>query len=993
MPDVRPDKRSLGSGSRLRSFKDLGRYRVNDILLVSTLYDSFILSEDGQLSEVMLDEFLDLDLHHTPRLRRVSTGDHALRIARDESRYNLIISSMHVADMSAKTLAEKVEAAGLQTPVISLAYDIRDLSDVDVSQVGSKVDRVFLWQGDVRILLAIVKYVEDRMNVARDTGEMGVQAIIVIEDNVRFYSSFLPVIYTELMRHSHSLLPDGMNKSHKLMRIQARPKILLCGTYEEAWRYFDAHQDDVLGVISDVSFPKDGQLFKRAGVEFAKRVRELQPDVPIMLQSGLHDLEIASEAASLGVPYVMKDSPTLLQELREFMNEGFGFGDFVFRMPDGAVVSVARDLSELESQLHAVPPESVAFHGERNHFSRWLKARTEFELAHFLRPRRVSDYETIEGLRETLIDALRSYRRQQHRGVVADFEAEMFEPESDFSRIGSGSLGGKGRGLAFVNFMLSDYDLEARFPEVQVSVPAAVVLATDIFDRTLEENNLHDFALESKDHEEVAKRFRKARFPRDVYQQLRDLLKLATYPLAIRSSSLLEDSQYQPFAGIYQTVMLSNDQEDLDVRVERLLAAIRTVYLSMFTGRTKSYLGASPYRLEEEKMAVIIQKVTGLTHGNRFYPDISGVARSHNFYPVSPIKSKDGITAVALGLGATVVDGNVCFRFCPKYPQHVMQFSSVDDILRNSQRHFYGLELGGEGDTLATDIDTEFKLKQFGLEVAEQDGSLQFLGSTYSPENNAIYDGVAREGVRLVSFAPILKHEIFPLADILELMLEIGRRATGSPVEIEFAANVKRSESSKSEFTILQLRPLALSRELVDMNIGNVENKDLICSSQVVLGHGRVDDIFDIVVVSRDTFDRASTGEIAVEVGRLNADLVQQGIPYVLIGIGRWGSHEPWLGIPVTWDQIAGAKVIVEVGFENFTVRPSQGSHFFHNLTAFNVGYFTVNPESGEGIVDWSWLSAQPAVTELTYARHLRLDRPITIKMNGKKSEGVILKP
>ena len=993
MPDVRPDKRSLGSGSRLRSFKDLGRYRVNDILLVSTLYDSFILSEDGQLSEVMLDEFLDLDLHHTPRLRRVSTGDHALRIARDESRYNLIISSMHVADMSAKTLAEKVEAAGLQTPVISLAYDIRDLSDVDVSQVGSKVDRVFLWQGDVRILLAIVKYVEDRMNVARDTGEMGVQAIIVIEDNVRFYSSFLPVIYTELMRHSHSLLPDGMNKSHKLMRIQARPKILLCGTYEEAWRYFDAHQDDVLGVISDVSFPKDGQLFKRAGVEFAKRVRELQPDVPIMLQSGLHDLEIASEAASLGVPYVRKDSPTLLQELREFMNEGFGFGDFVFRMPDGAVVSVARDLSELESQLHAVPPESVAFHGERNHFSRWLKARTEFELAHFLRPRRVSDYETIEGLRETLIDALRSYRRQQHRGVVADFEAEMFEPESDFSRIGSGSLGGKGRGLAFVNFMLSDYDLEARFPEVQVSVPAAVVLATDIFDRTLEENNLHDFALESKDHEEVAKRFRKARFPRDVYQQLRDLLKLATYPLAIRSSSLLEDSQYQPFAGIYQTVMLSNDQEDLDVRVERLLAAIRTVYLSMFTGRTKSYLGASPYRLEEEKMAVIIQKVTGLTHGNRFYPDISGVARSHNFYPVSPIKSKDGITAVALGLGATVVDGNVCFRFCPKYPQHVMQFSSVDDILRNSQRHFYGLELGREGVDLATDIDTEFKLTQFGLEVAEQDGSLQFLGSTYSPENNAIYDGVAREGVRLVSFAPILKHEIFPLADILELMLEIGRRATGSPVEIEFAANVKRSESSKSEFTILQLRPLALSRELVDMNIGNVENKDLICSSQVVLGHGRVDDIFDIVVVSRDTFDRASTGEIAVEVGRLNADLVQQGIPYVLIGIGRWGSHEPWLGIPVTWDQIAGAKVIVEAGFENFKIRPSQGSHFFHNLTAFNVGYFTVNPESGEGIVDWSWLSAQPAVTELTYARHLRLDRPITIKMNGKKSEGVILKP
>ena len=989
MPDTRPDTRSLSSGSRLRSFQDLGRYRVHDILLVSTLYDSFILAEDGQLSEVMLTEFLDLDLHHTPRLTRVSTGSEALALARDESRYNLIISSMHVGDMSASMLARRVAEAGLHTPVIGLAYDTRDLGEFEAVEDVADVNRVFLWQGDVRILLAIVKYVEDRMNVARDTGEMGVQAVIVIEDSVRFYSSFLPVIYTELMRHSHSLLPDGMNRSHKLMRIQARPKILLCGTFEEAWQYFEAYQSDILGIISDVAFPKDGELYAEAGVEFARRVRALQPDVPIMLQSGSRALEHADLARSIGAVYVLKGSPLLLEQLRQFMIVGFGFGDFVFRMPDGTVVSVAKDLKQLEAQLRTAPAESVAFHSERNHFSRWLKARTEFELAHALRPRKVSDFESVEGLREVLIEAIHEYREQLHRGIVADFIGEQFDPSATFSRIGGGSLGGKGRGLAFANFLLSDADLESRFPEVRIAVPPSVVLATDVFDRFLDENDLRDFAIGCTDDDEIVRRFQAATFPADVQRQLGALLELVRYPLAVRSSSLLEDSPYQPFAGVYDTVMLPNDEPVPAARVSRLLDAIRAVYVSMFRQQSKRYLHASPYRLEEEKMAVILQKVTGIAHADRFYPDIGGVARSHNFYPVEPVTAEDGIAAVALGLGATVVDGEACFRFCPAYPRHLVQFSTVDDMLRNSQRTFYALQLHDDGHT----DRSHFELQQFDLEAAERDGSLAFLGSTYSPENDAIYDDVTRSGVRLVSFAPILKHGIFPLADILKLLLDIGRRATGTLVEIEFAANLARPKQSLAEFAFLQLRPLALSRELTDLDVGAIEPSQLVCASQSVLGHGRINDVADVIVVDLRTFDRARARAAATEVARLNGELVGRGIPYILIGVGRWGSQEPFLGIPVRWEQIAGARVIVEVGFEDFKVIPSQGSHFFQNISGLGIGYFTVNAEAGEGFVDWDWLAAAPAATALTYVRHLRFDGPAVVKMNGKQQEGVILKP
>lgn len=965
------------------------RRRVENILLVSSLYDSFILAEDGQLNELILGEFLDLNLRHTPGLTRVSSGAEALDLASRERQYNLIITSLHVGDMDALELARRVRSAGIEIPVIVLAYDSRELADFTKRHDTSEIDRIFLWQGDVRILLAIVKYVEDRLNVEHDTGVMGVQTIIVIEDNIRFYSSFLPAIYTELVNQSHRLLPEGANVSQKLMRIQARPKILLSSTFESAWSDFERYQDNVLGVISDVEFPKDGGLTPEAGAEFARRVQAQRPDIPVMLQSSLQRNEAL--AASVGASFLQKGSPTFLAQLRRFMVENFSFGDFVFRLPDGTEVDRAEDLRGLEDKLHTVPAESLAYHGERNHFSNWLKARTEFELAHQLRPRKVSDFGTLEDLRSDLIRSIQEYRARRTRGVVADFDRDSFDPSRAFARIGGGSIGGKARGLAFVNLLLAEHEVELRFPGVRVAVPPSVVLGTDVFDRFLEENDLRDFAINASDDAEVTRRFLAAAFPKAYLGDLAALLEAARYPLAVRSSSLLEDSQYQPFAGIYETYMLPNSHPDPAVRLRHLIDAVRRVYASTFSSRAKAYLSATPYRLEEEKMAVIIQRVVGSTHGDRFYPDFSGVARSYNFYPTPPTTTEDGIAAVGLGLGETVVDGEACIRFCPRYPRHLVQFSSVKSILQNSQREFYALQLR-ETDGNASAHDA-FDLRRYGLDVAEADGTLAGVGSTYSPENDAVYDGISRPGVRLVNFAPVLKHGIFPLAEVLDLLLGIGSRGTSTPVEIEFAVDLSSSRGSPREFGFLQLRPLALSREMSELDLGSVEPGRILCHSACVLGHGKIENVTDVVVVDYHRFERARSRDVATAVARFNAELAAEQRPYLLFGVGRWGSADPYLGIPVTWDQISGARVIVEAGFRDFKVTPSQGTHFFQNLTSLHVGYFTVNPDEQGGFVDWDWLLSQPAVSESSFVRRLRFRHPLVTKMNGKRNEGIVMKP
>jgi CheY-like chemotaxis protein len=989
----------MSGDSRLRSprsrgqftqdFQDLMRRRVENILLVASPYDCFILEEDGQINERMIGEFIELGLRHTPGITRVSTGAEALERAAEEHHFNLIITSPHLGDMSAVDLAREVRARGLDIPVVLLAFDGRKLSDFLARNDVSLFDRAFIWQGDVRILLGIVHYIEDKWNAPYDSGVAGVPLVLVVEDSIRYYSSFLPMIYTELVSHSQRLLSQGANLSQKILRMRARPKVLLASTFEEAWGQVLPYRDSLLALIADVEFPMNGKLREDAGAALAQQVRELEPDVSIVLQSSKPSNQALAQA--VGAAFLHKDSPLLLHQLRRLMVEDFGFGDFVFRLPDRSQVACAHDLRDLEAGLCSVPIASVVYHAERNHFSKWLRARADFRLAEKLRPRKVDDYPSPEALRRDLIWSTNEYRDEQRMGTVEDFDPGAFDGAPGFFRLGGGSLGGKARGLAFVRRLLADNGLNRRFPGIRVQVPASVVVGTDVFDQFMDENDLRDFAINCQDDELLRARILQARFPAEAQESLRVFIENVRYPLAVRSSSLLEDSQYQPFSGVYETYMLSNSQAETAVRFEILVRAIKAVYASTFSQHAKAYLNATPFRLEEEKMAVILQRIVGAPHRSRFYPDFSGVARSYNFYPTPPLRSEHGIVAVALGLGRSVVEGGNCLRFCPRFPRHLMQFSSVNDMLKNSQREFWALAL--QGDHPGVDPDREMREVKFDLSTAEQDGTLDLLASTFSPENGAVYDGLSRPGVRLVSFAPMLKHGFFPLADLTHAVMDVGVDGMGGPVEIEFAANLQADLGEPREFGFLQIRPLVLSHHGGSLEVGHFDDADLVCRSSSVLGNGELSHIRDLVVVDLHRFERGRSAEVAQEVAHFNAELVAQGTPYVLIGAGRWGSKDPWLGIPVTWDQIAGARVIVEAGFKDFQVTPSQGSHFFQNVSAFQIGYFTVNEQTGGGSIDWDWLASQPAAGEQNFVRHLRLELPVRVRMDGRRREGVIAKP
>ncbi len=979
----------LGYGDRFQRFQDLVGHRIHRILLASSVYDSFILAEDGRLSESLLTEYLGLNLSDAPSITRVSSGWEALSMIQGERRFDLVITALRLEDMQALEFARIARDAGIEIPIVLLTYDAKALNDIMAEHDTSAFDMVFIWQGDFRVLLAIIKSIEDRLNVDHDTKLVGVQSIILIEDNVRFYSVYLPIIYTELMRHTQSLIAEGVNTAHRMLRRRARPKILLCTTYEEAWEYFEKYHETVLGVISDIEFPKGGMSDLEAGVAFATAVRASHTDIPILLQS--NDADNKTVADELGLSFLLKDSPTLLFDLRKFMKENLSFGDFVFKMPDGTEVGRASDLRSLEEMLHDVPGESLRYHGERNHFSNWLKARTEFLLAYKLRPRKVSDYGSIEDIRDYLIRCLRDLRTAQQQGNIVDFDPQTFDPARSFARVGGGSLGGKGRGLAFVNSIIYANLLQSRFDGVRVSVPPTVVIGTDVFDQFINENRLWDVALKSTDAGKVERAFLNAEFPRETVRVLREYLELVTYPLTVRSSSLLEDSQYQPFAGIYRSYMIPNNHRDLEARLEELVTTVKRVYASTFSHCAKSYIRATPYRLEEEKMAVLVQKLVGSRHGNRFYPDFSGAANSHNYYPTGPMKPEDGIASVALGLGQTVMEGGRTLKFSPKYPQHPVQFSAVEDVLQNSQKKFYAMELP---DPLAAcDHKREFRLLTLDIAEAEEDGTLAALASTYSQENHQVYDGAGREGPRVVSFAPILKHNTFPLAEILRLVLTIGTRGMSSSVEIEFAANSSVSRGEPRDFCILQMRPMVISHEGGELNIDDADESRMVCHSTQVLGDGVLSNIRDLVYVDIDRFERAASKEVAEEIGRFNDELVATNVPYVLIGVGRWGSSDPWLGIPVTWDQISGARVMVETSFRDFRVTPSQGTHFFQNLISFRIGYFTVNSDLRNDFLNWRWLNERPSVKDGAYSRHLHFDKPLTVKMNGRTNRGVILKP
>ncbi|MDZ7763663.1 MAG: PEP/pyruvate-binding domain-containing protein [Melioribacteraceae bacterium] len=946
-------------GQRIKRFQKLMRYKIRDILLVSSLYDNYLFEEDGRLYELIREEYQNLNLSHAPELTAVTTASEAIELMNNgKTSFDLIITTLHIEDMHVIDFASEIKNKGINSPIILLAYDNRERKEIQTHYDVSLFDKIFIWQGDYRLLIGIIKYIEDKLNVENDTINAGVQSIILVEDNVKFYSTYLPLIYKVTLKQSQQLLTEGVNLTHKYLRMRARPKILLCTTYEEAWEYYEKFHEYTLGIITDINFKHNGVRDPEAGIKFAIEVRKLHHDIPIVLQSS--NPEYKERADEINVGFLLKGSPRLLHDLRYFMLENFGFGDFIFRLPDGTEVGRAVNLRQLEEKLKDVPEESIEYHSARNDFSRWLKARTEFWLADRLRPRKVSDYDSTEGLRKDLIDSLYLYQKLRTRGIITDFNKESYDPRNSFARIGSGSLGGKARGLGFINTLINNYELHNKFPGIEISVPSAVVVATDVFDQFIEENNLFSFALNEEDDKVIAKRFREASFfPPETVEKLKEFLSLIREPLAVRSSSLLEDSQFQPFAGVYQTYMIPNNDSDIDVRLLELLTAIKSVYASQFLRAAKDYMKATSYRLEEEKMAVIVQQLVGTKHHSRFYPDFAGVAKSYNFYPVPPQKSSDGIAYVALGLGQTVVEGGETVRFSPKYPKHLLQFFSTKETIKNAQQKFYALNLNKK--ISSSDDDPDIFLKNYNLEKAEKDGTLGFVASTYSPDNDAVYDGISRQGTRVVTFAPILKHKVFPLADILELLLELGTWGMGTYVEMEFAVNMN---VKPKEFSFLQMRPLVISREVEKLTIENYQKEDLICKSNQVLGNGSIHGIHDIVVVDIEKFERGKSKDVAVEIGKLNKKLLEQRKPYVLVGVGRWGSFDHWLGIPVTWDQISGASAIVESSFKDLEVAPSQGSHFFQNITSFRIGYFTVNSSEKVGFIDWKWLANQTAVEE-----------------------------
>lgn len=961
--------------------------RVREILLVASLYDSYTLSEGEHLAELIIGEYHNLYLSGPPRIMRVSTRSEALTLLK-QRRFDMVITMAQPSDMTASAfgLAAKEEYPHL--PVYLVAYNLMELEVHDEGpEPPPGIDRAFIWRGDVRLFLAIIKLAEDQLNVANDTEVGGVRSLILIEDSLPFYSSYLPMLFGELVKQTEALIEEEVNLAQRLTRRRMRPKVLLVSNYEDACRLYERYQDTVLCVISDVRFPRGGALDPQAGIKLLTHIRQHDPVVPLVLQSS--DSSYAQTARELGAGFMHKNSPTLLNDLRDFMLESLGFGDFVFRSADGAEVARASDVDGMLEALETVPAESLRYHASRNHFSNWLLARTEYRLASSLRQLEIDDFASLEEMRAFLLRTWRAIRAEKRRGQVADFDPRRMEAVGEFTRLGGGSLGGKGRGLAFVHDLLSRGHLENEIEGLRIIVPPSAVIGTEVFDQFIATNNLLEFALREEDDTAILERFLSAALPAEVMGDLAAFLDRQRAPLAVRSSSLLEDSRFLPAAGVYPTHMLPNDNPDPGVRLAELQDAIKHIYASTFFSGAKSYLAATPSRVEEEKMAVILQQIIGQRHEEVVYPTLAGAARSYNFYPIRDMKPEEGIASVALGLGKTVVEGERALRFAPTHPQWLPQFSTPDDILDNAQREFWALDMTRPVDFRNPEPNSN--LVRLDLAAAERHDTLWPVASVYSPDNHAVYDGLARPGVRLVTFAPILKHNIFPLAQVIELLLEVGELGMAGPVEIEFAANIPSPHQTGREFAVLQIRPLARHGALAEVDLSSVTEHETLIRATNVLGGGRTTDVKDIVAVRMDTFDPAHTVDVAHEVAKLNARLRAEQRGYLLIGPGRWGTADHWMGVPVTWYQINGARAILECELDHLNVEPSQGTHFFHNITSQGVAYFSVGQRYG-GYIDWDWLDDLEPAREYRWVRHYELDEPLEILVDGQASEGVILK-
>ncbi|MCB9556849.1 MAG: histidine kinase [Deltaproteobacteria bacterium] len=979
-------------------FHDLMPFRVREVLLVSSPYDAFTLEEDGRLSARLFLEYSELNLSHAPRITHTSTAARAMQLL-DERTFDLVITMVHLADMDVLSFASAVRERHPDKSIVLLAFQEAEL--VHYRSAVDAVDHVFLWTGDTQILVAAIKLIEDERNVEHDTRSAGVRVIIVVEDSIRRFSSFLSVLYAQLLIQAGSLIAEGGNDLHKVMRMRTRPKILLAQDFEEAVAAYRKYRQRVFALISDVRFPRNGKVDPEAGYALARMVRDHDPDMPILLQSAEADL--SERAEELGVAFADKNSPHIHRSIRSFLAEGMGFGAFIFRMPDRSEVGRAEDAYEMEQILHSVPAASLHYHASRNHFSLWLMARSMFRLGEYVRLLDVDDFDDIESLREVLIKVLRQARQQEHEGSIVDFSSRQHGEtvSGAFMRSGGGSLGGKGRSIAFANSLIARRKIGEGFDGLEIRIPRTVGLGTDEFDRFIEDNRLADRVQQVSERQDLLDLFLGARLRAELVEDLRSALLELPGPIAVRSSSLLEDSHLRPFAGIYSTFMLPNNDPDPKVRLEELCNAVKAVYASAFSKEARSYLAATPYVSEDERMAVVIQQVVGSQSGDRFYPDFAGVACSYNYYPVGGQKASDGVALVAVGLGHTVVSGGEALQFSPRTPGVLPQYPTARDYLRHSQSQFYALDLSRS----RTDFyaGEESSLCQHELAVAESDGKLRATGSVFVASDDAIRDTLTVPGPRVVTFNNILKWEAIPLAPALAELLRVLRQGIGQAIEFEFAVDMgdwgqmpRRGEKPRLPcLYVLQVRPQAIkSRERMP-DLDQVPRELLLCSSSSCLGHGRIEDLYDVLYVPDGALENVSTRDAAREVGELNAQLQQEGRKYLLIGPGRWGSSDPHLGIPVDWAQISRVGVMVETAFDGRTVEPSQGSHFFHNITAMGIGYITINPgeqHKAPGQLDHAWLDAQPAHSEKRAVRHIRLDHPLLVWLDGATGKGVIFK-
>lgn len=969
------------------SFANLMNKRIYNVLLIATKYDAFMLEDDGRVDEQIFNEYTSLSLRYPPRFTQVTTEEEALAELKDRN-FELIICMPNMDNRDIFAAATEIKIHYPNIPIVVLTPFSKEVSKRIANEDLSAIDYVFSWLGNAELLLAIIKLIEDKMNAPDDTASVGVQIILLVEDSVRFYSSALPHLYKFVLEQSQMFAKEALNDHQRTLRMRGRPKIKLARTYEEAVRIFNQYRDNMLGIISDMSFMHDGVRDPYAGYKFGQYVRKTGLIIPFVLESSEASNKVY--AKELGASFIDKNSKSYPQDLRKKIMQRFGFGDFVILNPQTKEeIMRIKDLKDLQKKVFQIPDDSLVYHLSRNHFSRFFYSRAMFPPAEVLKRVDVSDYKDMDEARKLIFDLIVQYRRMKNSGVVAVYQKERFDEYSNFARIGDGSLGGKGRGLAFIGAMVKRYP-KLEHDHFAVTIPKTVVICTDIFDEFMETNELYPVALSDVDDETILKYFLRASLPARLIEDLMAFFDVVKSPIAVRSSSLLEDSHYQPFAGIYSTYMVPKLEDKYDM-LRTLSDAIKAVYASVFYRDSKAYMTATSNLIDQEKMAIVLQEVVGNRYNDRFYPTISGVARSLNFYPIGNEKAEDGIANIALGLGKYIVDGGQTLRFSPRHPHNILQMSTMDFALRETQTRFYALDLKNLADQFS--VDDSFNLLRLNLKDADADGSLKFIVSTYDPYDQVIRDGYYPGGRKILSFVNVLQHEVFPLADTLDQILHVGQDEMGRPIEIEFAVNIDPQNPGFATFYLLQVRPIVDNKEVMEEDLTLVEQEDTILTSTSVLGHGIVTDVQDIIYVKTGAFCSSNNLSIAYDIEKMNRQFTGEEKNYVLVGPGRWGSSDSWLGIPVKWPHISNARVIVECGLENYRVDPSQGTHFFQNLTSFGVGYFTINPFKGDGWFDEGYLNSLPAVEETEYLRHVRFDKPVVIKMDGKKSLGVVLKP